>query len=279
MKWFRFYHEAYRNPKVQDMRPELFKFWVNFLCVASESDTRGVVASESHLRLRIGLSKPLTKRFCDELEALALLHRDDAGALHPHDWDTLQPDSDDAAKRKAAERARTYANQQNGMSRDMSRDKNVTVTSRVREEGEGDRELEREGNSPLPPSIALGPEYVSVGEFAIQLAGDVSWGSWVDRQGMCGHPAKTIRRCLEECAGAGKISQAYAAAKLRGWAKEGGPPKAKFENNGKTAVQFRPEDTTAPIKRPEMPRTPEYAQAHAMYDRMEADAKRKVATP
>jgi hypothetical protein len=31
MKWFRFYNEVYRNDKVQSLRPELFRFWVN-LC-------------------------------------------------------------------------------------------------------------------------------------------------------------------------------------------------------------------------------------------------------
>ena len=83
MKWFRFYHEAYRNPKVQDMRPELFKFWVNFLCIASESEPRGVVASEGHLRRALGLSKGTVVRYCRELEGLVLLHRSDAGALPP----------------------------------------------------------------------------------------------------------------------------------------------------------------------------------------------------
>ena len=39
MKWFRFYHEVYRDPKAYELRPELFRFWINFQCVASESET------------------------------------------------------------------------------------------------------------------------------------------------------------------------------------------------------------------------------------------------
>ena len=33
MNWFRFYHGALHDPKVQSLRPELFKFWVNLLCL------------------------------------------------------------------------------------------------------------------------------------------------------------------------------------------------------------------------------------------------------
>ena len=140
MKWFRFYHASYRNPKVQEMRPELFRFWVNMLCVASESEERGTIPSEAHLGRALGLSKALVKRYCSDLEALVLLHRSDTGALTPHDWHALQPDSDDAAKRKRDERARAYEKQQSEMSRDMSRDKNVTVTCKTQIQNERETE-------------------------------------------------------------------------------------------------------------------------------------------
>lgn len=142
MKWFRFYHDAYRNPKVQDMRPELFKFWVNFLCVASESPERGVIQSEAHLRLALGLTKPLAKRWVSELEALSLLQRSDDGALRPHHWDELQPDSDDAAKRQRAHRARLSGDKpkddEGQSSRDASRD-----MSRPETQTENETEIEK----------------------------------------------------------------------------------------------------------------------------------------
>lgn len=43
MKWFRFYHDAIDDPKVQRLPGESFKFWVNVLCLASQSDERGIV--------------------------------------------------------------------------------------------------------------------------------------------------------------------------------------------------------------------------------------------
>lgn len=277
MKWFRFYHEAYRNPKVQEMRPELFKFWVNFLCVASESEERGRVASEGHLKLALGLTKPTTKRYVSELEALSLLHRDDQGGLRPHDWDDLQPDSDDAAAIKRRQRAKTYVKASPEMSMDMSMDMSldVSTTSRARALLEGDGDREGEGKAPPPPSSPLGPEYVSVGELAIEMGGDVSWGRWVENQGRCGHDAATIRRALEECAGAGKLSQPYVASKLRGWAAEGGPPPIRSAN-GRQSREPPPKVPVKP-KRPDLPRNAETEAIHAMWDRAEREDAERAA--
>lgn len=151
MKWFRFYHEAYRNPKVQDMRPELFKFWVNFLCLASESEVRGTVPSEGHVRRALGLGKGTVERYCRELVNLDLLIRRNTGALTPHDWDKLQPEGDDAARRKRRQRQTTCDDRPEEMSRDMSRDKNVTsCDSRAGAFLEREREREEE-NTPLSP--------------------------------------------------------------------------------------------------------------------------------
>lgn len=131
MKWFRFYHEVYRDPKVQDLRPELFRFWVNFLCVASDSEPRGVIASESHLKRALGLTAATVKRYVSDCEGAGLLHVSITGSLVPHNWDCRQPDGDDAAKRKREQRAKTYVDSPKDMSRDMSRDesqdKNVTI--------------------------------------------------------------------------------------------------------------------------------------------------------
>lgn len=154
MKWYRFYNEVYRDPKVQDLRAELFRFWVNFMCVASESEPRGQVTSEAHLRRALGLSAATVRRYCSDLEGALLLHRSSTGALVPHNWELRQPDSDDSAKRKRDQRERTCVNGDSEMSRDTSRDtsrdKNVT---RVRALLDSDSDTE-EIKIPLPPSVA-----------------------------------------------------------------------------------------------------------------------------
>jgi hypothetical protein len=39
MQWFRFYSETLNDPKVQNLPPDIFKLWVNCLCLASSSDS------------------------------------------------------------------------------------------------------------------------------------------------------------------------------------------------------------------------------------------------
>lgn len=170
MKWFRFYHDAYRDPKVQNMRPELFKFWVNFLCVASESEDRGTIRSLDHLRRALGLSRRLTERYCGELEAMGLLHRGDSEAttklhssndfpLTPHNWSERQPEGDDAGLRKKRLRNKTCVNKQDQMSRDTSRDtsrdKNGTLPVQ-------DRDRDRNPPTPLRPDRPPDPASLTV---------------------------------------------------------------------------------------------------------------------
>lgn len=79
--------------------------------------------------------------------------------------------------------------------------------------------------TPIP-----GPEYTAVGNYAIDLTGDFSWGPWVDLMGKMGHPAESIRLAIDQSAGAGKLTKPYVASILKGWASSGGPPKPQTSN-------------------------------------------------
>ena len=160
MKWFRFYHEVCRDPKVQMMRAELFRFWINVLCVASESKNRGRIESEDHLRLALGLDRATTKRWLSELEALALLHRSFDGVFTPHNWDARQPESDDSSIRKRHERLRSYDDDHFDMSRPMSRDvsRDVSVTGAQHERnGTVTEAQQKENESVSPDSLSSSP--------------------------------------------------------------------------------------------------------------------------
>jgi hypothetical protein len=52
-----------------------------------------------------------------------------------------------------------------------------------------------------------------------------------------------------------------------------GIPKKPGEDHGKTATQFRPEETRSKIQRPDLPRTPEFADVHRMWDNLEKGIK------
>lgn len=106
-RWFRFYDEALDDPKVQRLRPELFKAWVNILCMASRNKgnvTRNVTAKQDvafHLRCTEGQAETTVL----ELLACGLLVRDKEW-LRPYNWDTRQYVSDTSNQRVKAHRER-----------------------------------------------------------------------------------------------------------------------------------------------------------------------------
>jgi hypothetical protein len=95
-RWFRFYDEALNDPKVQRLTGDLFKAWVNFLCLASKTD--GLVLRKD---VTFGL------RFTDEKEADFFLGKlieldlieDRGDVLTPHNWRKRQYKSDSSTKR------------------------------------------------------------------------------------------------------------------------------------------------------------------------------------
>lgn len=98
MRWFRFYHEALDDPKVQRLCPELFKAWVNILCLASEGTPRGSLPSVEDIAFRLRLDLETTTAHCLALEGAGLVEWVD-GFFQPHNWKGRQPPSDDVTPR------------------------------------------------------------------------------------------------------------------------------------------------------------------------------------
>ncbi len=95
-RWFRFYHEALDDPKVQMMRPELFKFWVNLLCLAARNEGR-LPEHNEEIAFALRLDTKQVDGFVAELVDRALL--DDGEELRPHNWDARQYKSDVSTER------------------------------------------------------------------------------------------------------------------------------------------------------------------------------------
>lgn len=101
MRWFRFYNDAMRNPKVAQLSDAHFRLWVELLCMASEYDGR--IPHEESL-------KALLRRRLDHLKAglSALLKAGLIDALEdgytPHDWDKRQYKSDLSTERSRKHR-------------------------------------------------------------------------------------------------------------------------------------------------------------------------------
>lgn len=105
MKWFRFYHEALDDPKVQLLPPPMFKHWVNILCLASKQKKRGILPALPDIAFALRLSEPETVQVVDNLRGRELLDLLTNGSLRIHNWTLRQPDSDDST-----ERVRRYRN-------------------------------------------------------------------------------------------------------------------------------------------------------------------------
>lgn len=186
MKWFRLYNEVYSDPKVQELRPELFRFWINIMCIASENEPRGVVPGVPKLKRLLNLDKPVIERYLAALKAAELLDRrsdveastfvarsdddpstfvarGDVEELTPHRWHERQPEGDDAAKRKRESRAKTYVKLSEETQEQMSRDTNVTACDPSRAPAFLDLDRDKEKKPPNPlegePAFVL-PDWI-----------------------------------------------------------------------------------------------------------------------
>ena len=102
-RWFRFYADAMRNPKVGRLSDYQFRVWVELLAVASEND--GKIPPMDDLRFL--LKRPLNhlRLAVDMLLSLNLLDADN-GSYAPHNWSKFQYKSDTSNERVAKYRAK-----------------------------------------------------------------------------------------------------------------------------------------------------------------------------
>lgn len=115
--WFRFYTGVVDDPKAQMLAPDVFKHWVNVLCIAGKYD--GDLPALSVMAFTLRLSEARVAGILAKLHALGLLDKTDTG-FKPHNWDGRQYKTDlkdptnaerqkELRKRKAAELAELKA--------------------------------------------------------------------------------------------------------------------------------------------------------------------------
>lgn len=95
--WFRFYHEVLDDPKVQSLSPELFKNWVNMLCVAGRHG--GVLPPLKDICFYLRINSELAQSILDSLLAVKLFDKRRNGTFVPHNWDARQFKSDSSTER------------------------------------------------------------------------------------------------------------------------------------------------------------------------------------
>jgi hypothetical protein len=136
-RWFRMYSDVLDDPKVQKLPPELFKAWVNLLCLAGRNDR--VLPCVDDIAFALRMSQDVTRDMVRDLSQRGLL--DDGEDLMPHNWNERQFKSDKdetAAERKRAQRMRE---KKGDVTDDVTRD--THVTSRPPEQSRTDTEQSR----------------------------------------------------------------------------------------------------------------------------------------
>lgn len=105
-RWFRFYDDVLDDPKVQRLPSELFKVWVNILCLASRNG--GYLPPIGDIWFSLRLCEKDARKHLDALAAAGLLDTD-GETLHPHNWSGRQFSSDVSKDRVKRHRERKKA--------------------------------------------------------------------------------------------------------------------------------------------------------------------------
>jgi hypothetical protein len=103
-RWFRYYDDALDDPKVQRLSSDLFRTWVNLLCLASKSD--GKLPSVDDVAFKLRISVQDAQQRLEDLILAGLIDILPDKSLSPHNWSGRQFVSDSSALRVQKHRAK-----------------------------------------------------------------------------------------------------------------------------------------------------------------------------
>ena len=168
MRWFRFYSDVLDDPKVQHLSPELFKVWVNLLCLANESEPRGFLPPVTDVAFRLRVNERKAASLIRSLREEGLFD-DDGETLRPHNWDGRQRRSDDIAERVQKHRGVVTRNVTCNVTEPVAG--NVTCNADVTVARATDQtRLETEETRPEPTAVAGAPAPVTEHAYDVYAA-------------------------------------------------------------------------------------------------------------
>lgn len=176
MEWFRFYNAALHDPKVQRLAPELFRTWINLLCLASATNNSGRLPGIDDIAFALRTTEDKAR---DEVQALikaGLLDEDEDGSIAPHNWSGRQRKSDDVTARVQDHRDRKRdekkecnvsrnegcnvspsksetASRAPGRDRPRGQEQNRTDTEQSRDRTERERDAGAKPEAKTPPTV------------------------------------------------------------------------------------------------------------------------------
>lgn len=122
-RWFRYYDDAVNDPKIIKLSDDIFRAWVNLLCVASKH--QGLLPAVDDIAIILRVKVGRAAAIIAELVSLGLLDKTCDG-FAPHNWSERQYKSDSSAERMKRHR-------------DRQRDVTVTVQNRTEADTEQSR--------------------------------------------------------------------------------------------------------------------------------------------
>lgn len=138
MQWFRFYPETLNNTKAQKLPGDIFKIWVNMLCVAAENDGVLPILDEVAFQIRAPLHVVLhAVTTLLEADLLTVTKNQHCESYAPKNWKERQYISD-----TSNERVKRH------------REKMKTVTCNVTVTPPEQNRTEQKERPPLPPKLA-----------------------------------------------------------------------------------------------------------------------------
>lgn len=144
--WFRLYDDVVDDPKVQRLAPDVFRAWVNLLCVASKNG--GVLPQLSDISYRLRIDETQVKRFIETLCETQLFDTKN-GKISPHNWENRQFPSDNSTSRVRKFREKHQEHKESKKKRNVSCNVSRNVSETANETFR--REQSKEYISPPPP--------------------------------------------------------------------------------------------------------------------------------
>ena len=89
--WFRFYADEINDPAIQSLPGDIFKTWVNCLCVAARYKNNGILPPISELAWLIRVGKDTVIDHLEKLISRGLIVVLGDGNFRPKDWHTRLP--------------------------------------------------------------------------------------------------------------------------------------------------------------------------------------------
>lgn len=142
-QWFRMYAAMRNDPKVQRLPCEVFKAWVNLLCLAAERD--GALPSIEDIAFDLRLPEGKARKIIATLTDAGLLDVTDNG-MEPHNWRSRQYKSDVSTERVKRFRKRAKAASE-------------TPPDTETEQKEEERETRARARDPAPLRTAIPPDF------------------------------------------------------------------------------------------------------------------------